>query len=52
MIDWIRIIINGCYQILTYSVNVGSGYSISIWNVLVFGVAGYLLLKLIFGIID
>ena len=52
MIDWLQRIIHACTSIFQTSINVGSGYSISLWNVFVFGVVAYLLLRIVFDIIN
>lgn len=51
MIDWIRLIINYCNSIFQTSIYVGSGYTVTLWNVIVFAVIGYLMLRIVFDVL-
>ena len=50
--EYIKIIIDMCYQILNYKIYLGMGYYISLFNVMIFGLIGFLLLVIFYKIFD
>lgn len=46
----VKVVIDTCYSILNISIYL-CGYHITLWQVFIFGLIGFLLLWLIFGIL-